>query len=198
MNPSILIVSTSTSSSSRSRTMAHYCENLLKDDGRQVNFLNLAHDGLSIDSLLADAGQLARVRNAFLEATHIIFAVPIYLFDVASPVKRLVESLSRAELGNRTVGFVCAAGSAHSFMSVMPFASALMLNFRCWIVPRFVYGTPDDFVDHRPVDALAARLSRLCTELLSIDPHLAAVSSGLPPPPNPNLGAPARGEGAQR
>jgi len=29
----------------------------------------------------------------------------------------------------------------------MPFANSLMLDFRCWIVPRFVYAIGDDFSD---------------------------------------------------
>jgi FMN reductase len=30
-------------------------------------------------------------------------------------------------------------------MSLMPFANSLMLDFRCVIVPRFVYSTYNDF-----------------------------------------------------
>jgi FMN reductase len=43
------------------------------------------------------------------------------------------------------VGFICSAGGQNSYMSVMSFASSLMLDFRTWIVPRFVYSVESDW-----------------------------------------------------
>jgi FMN reductase len=34
-------------------------------------------------------------------------------------------------------------------MSVMSFANSLMLDFRCVVVPRFVYATERDFADEQ-------------------------------------------------
>jgi len=40
---------------------------------------------------------------------------------------------------------MCVAGGRSSYMAVMNLANSLMLDFRCLIVPRFVYATGDDF-----------------------------------------------------
>ena len=48
---------------------------------------------------------------------------------------------------DKIVAFLCAAGGMGSYMSVMAYANSLMLDFRCVIVPRFVYATGDDFDD---------------------------------------------------
>ena len=50
---------------------------------------------------------------------------------------------------NKVVGFACAAGGRSSYMSVMGIANSLMLDFRCLIVPRFVFATGDDFASDR-------------------------------------------------
>ena len=53
---------------------------------------------------------------------------------------------------DKIVGFLCAAGGTTSYMSVMAYANSLMLDFRCVIIPRFVYATGnafDDDEDHR-------------------------------------------------
>jgi FMN reductase len=40
-------------------------------------------------------------------------------------------------MGNKVVGFLCAAGGKSSYMSVMRLANSLMLDFRCLIIPHF-------------------------------------------------------------
>jgi len=49
----------------------------------------------------------------------------------------------------KIVGFLCAAGGDSSYMAPMSFANSLMLDFRCLIIPRFVYATSEDFRDGR-------------------------------------------------
>jgi FMN reductase len=46
---------------------------------------------------------------------------------------------------DKIVGFLCAAGGEASYMSVMAYANSLMLDFRCVIVPRFVFATSEAF-----------------------------------------------------
>jgi FMN reductase len=94
------------------------------------------HRAVKICSELVDA---ARV---------IIVATPIYNFDVSAAVKNLVELTGDAWEG-KIVGFLCAAGGNSSYMSPMSFANSLMLDFRCLIIPRFVYATSEDFRDGR-------------------------------------------------
>jgi FMN reductase len=75
------------------------------------------------------------------------------------------------ELGGRswndkTVGIACATGSMVSYMSHMGLAASLMLDFRCVIVPRFVYATGDAFKDGKLADeAVQTRMAELCGSL---------------------------------
>jgi NAD(P)H-dependent FMN reductase len=91
----------------------------------------------------------------------IILATPIYNFDVNAAAKNLVE-LTGDAWENKVVGFLCAAGGASSYMSVMGLANSLMLDFRSVIIPRFVYATRHDFVDGLHLrDEVRARVHEL-------------------------------------
>jgi len=91
----------------------------------------------------------------------IIVATPIYNYDVNAAMKNLLE-LTGGEWENKIVGFLCAAGGASSYMSIMGLANSLMLDFRCLIIPRFVYATRTEFgPGPAPGDKLAPRIRQL-------------------------------------
>jgi NAD(P)H-dependent FMN reductase len=74
----------------------------------------------------------------------------------------------------KTVGLACAAGGKGSYMAPMTVANSLMLDFRCLIVPRFVYAIGEDFEgDGAPAEELAARVDALVDEVLRIGTALA-------------------------
>jgi len=81
-------------------------------------------------------------------AQGIIVAAPVYNFDINAAAKNLVELTGPAWTG-KVVGFLCAAGGPSSYMSVRAFANSLMLDFRCVVVPRFVYAMERDFADEQ-------------------------------------------------
>ena len=73
----------------------------------------------------------------------------------------------------KVVGLLAAAGGERSYMSLMPLANSLMLDFRCLIVPRLVYASDAAFdemeliaaeVRHRIAD-LASEMHRLSAAL---------------------------------
>jgi FMN reductase len=67
----------------------------------------------------------------------------------------------------KVVGFLCAAGGASSYMSVMAFANSLMLDFRTIIIPRFVYATGDAFDGDKLADKkVAQRVEDAAQELI--------------------------------
>lgn len=85
--------------------------------------------------------------SARISAARVVFlATPVYNFDANAAAKNLIELTGSAWEG-KIVGFLCAAGGRASFMSIMSLANSLMLDFRCIILPRFVYTTGDDFAD---------------------------------------------------
>ncbi len=56
-----------------------------------------------------------------------------------------------------------------SYMSHMGLANSLMLDFRCVVVPRFVYATGDAFRDGRLVDeGVQSRMAELGGSLLDL------------------------------
>ena len=64
--------------------------------------------------------------------------------------------------GQKPVGFLCAAGGQRSYMSPIGLANSLMFDFRCHILPRYVYATKDDFTaGHEPSAELVGRVRQL-------------------------------------
>ena len=89
----------------------------------------------------------ARKLDAAIEAAQgIIVAAPVYNYDVSASAKNMIE-LTGSSWEDKIVGFLCAAGGMSSYMSVMAYANSLMLDFRCVVIPRFVYATGDAFKD---------------------------------------------------
>ena len=68
---------------------------------------------------------------------------------------------------DKVVAFLCAAGGMSSYMSVMAFASSLMLDFRSVIIPRFVYATGDAFHGDKLTDnKVQKRIEHVVAELV--------------------------------
>ena len=94
------------------------------------------------------------------EARVIIAATPVYNYDACAALKNLVE-LTGDSWEDKVVGFLCAAGGSSSYMSVMSIANSLMLDFRCLIIPRFVYATRNDFDEQAPTEDIKGRVAML-------------------------------------
>jgi len=168
-----LVVSASLNPESNSRALALGGADALRAVGREVDWLDLrdqAAAGLPMCDG-ADAyghplldGLKARIKGA----EGILVAAPVYNYDLNAALKNLVE-LTGSAWEDQTVGFLCAAGGQASYMSVMGFANSLMLDFRCVIVPRFVYTTASDFDgDGKPVPAIAKRIDQLAAALVRL------------------------------
>src|SRR4051812_5395999 len=144
-SPNVLLLATSLDDESRSRVVARRAKELIESRGVPATFTDLRDYTLPFCGAEGcyDNADSKRLRALVEAATHIVFAVPVYNYDVNAAAKNVVELMGDAFAG-KTVAFVCAAGGHRSYMSVMPFANSLMLDFRCWIVPRFVYVTGAD------------------------------------------------------
>ena len=79
-------------------------------------------------------------------ADGLVISTPVYNYDANAAAKNFIELTGKA-WENKTVGFLCAAGGEKSYMSIMSLANSLMLDFRCIIIPRFVYGSGGVFND---------------------------------------------------
>ena len=111
---------------------------------------------------------MPRLTELIQRARGIIVATPIYNYDASAAVKNLFELTGRA-WEDKAVAFLCAAGGQSSYMSIMGLANNLMLDFRCLIVPRFVYSTRTAFAGDAVTDlAIVERIDRLVGELHSL------------------------------
>lgn len=175
MKPRFLVVSSSLHPGSRSRVLATTVQEMLQRQNVPVDFVDLRDWPLPLcdgESAYGDprVGELTKKVRA---ADCIIIGVPIYNYDVSASAKNLVEMVGGA-LENKVIGFLCAAGGDSSYMSVMSFASSLMLDFRCFILPRFVYATGEAFGPSGVRDAeIRSRLEQLAREALRVTTALA-------------------------
>jgi FMN reductase len=145
-----LVIATSLRPGSLSRIMAGALVADYTKLGASAELLDLREyplplcDGDAAYGHPALAGVSAKIRAARV----VLLAVPIYNYDANAAAKNLVELTGKA-WEDKIVGFLCAAGGDSSYMSVMGLANSLMLDFRCIILPRFVYATGEDFSKDR-------------------------------------------------
>jgi FMN reductase len=166
-----LVISTSLHPDSRSRILATEAMKELQQTEVPCQLIDLAaikplppcngHDCYN-DPLVGDlAGRIAG-------ASGILIAAPVYNYDVSASCKNLVE-LTGSAWNDRIVGLLCAAGGLGSYMSPMGLCSSLMLDFRCLILPRFVYATGDCFGGGRLHDKkVARRIEELVQQLVRV------------------------------
>ena len=165
-----LVISSSLRSSSRSRTLAEYLREYYESQQVSCAFLDLRAVNLPLCDGETAYGHpdVAKCAKLITEARVIIAATPVYNYDVCAALKNLVE-LTGDSWEDKVVGFLCAAGGASSYMSVMSLADSLMLDFRCLIIPRFVYATRNDFSDAKvPTEEVKGRIARLAQASLAI------------------------------
>ena len=169
-----LIISSSLNPKSRSRLLALIAFNKLKDMGVAVEWLDLADHPIPLcdgDSTYSNS-KVQELKGKVKNAKGVLLAVPIYNYDVNAAAKNLIE-LTGDAWNEKVVGFLCAAGGKGSYMSIMSLANSLMLDFRCLILPRFVYSVGEDFGEDEVTEStvkervmeLTKELDRLCVAL---------------------------------
>ena len=89
----------------------------------------------------------------------ILVSSPVYNYDLNAAAKNLMELTGSAWM-DKPVGF----------------ANSLMFDFRCLVVPRFVYGTKDDFTEaDEPGPEIRGRVEQLATAAVDLARALAWV-----------------------
>ena len=165
-----MVISSSLRSSSRSRILAECLREYYESQQVSCAFLDLRAVNLPLcdgDTAYSHP-DVAKCAKLIAEARVIIAATPVYNYDACAALKNLIE-LTGDSWEDKVVGFLCAAGGASSYMSLMSLANSLMLDFRCLIIPRFVYATRSDFSgDKVPTDEVKGRVARLAQASLAI------------------------------
>lgn len=168
--PKYLVVSTSGNPDSNSRRMGQAASDWLKKAKMDCEWLDISKLGLPLcdaDACYNDPAS-KDITAAIERADGIIVATPVYNYDVSAAAKNMLE-LTGSAWEDKVVAFLCAAGGMSSYMSVMSFANSLMLDFRCLIIPRFVYATGESFVGGKLTDAkIGKRIEQVTAELVRV------------------------------
>lgn len=162
-----LVISCSLSDTSHSRQMAQRLADLSNDAGDDSELLDLREWVLPFcdAGVSFDDSNVGRLSEKIAQAGTVTLAVPVYNFDVGGAARNLI-ALTGSSWNNQVVGFIGAAGGQRSYMALMPLANSLMLDFRCVIVPRFVYASRQSFDEGRLNDPkIDERLAQLAADL---------------------------------
>ena len=163
---SYLVISTSLRKGSRSKIMAKALSDTIND----VEFFDLQNNPLPMcdGDKCYDLPEVIDFREKVKNAKGIIMAIPIYNFNVSSGAKNIIE-LGGKMLYDKVFGFICAAGGKSSYMSVMSFANSLMIDYRCFIIPKFVFATKSDFNENQITNQdIKERINELSNDLIRI------------------------------
>ncbi len=172
-----MILSCSLSEASNSRTLARELHRAWNAGKVASELLDLRDFDLPLcDGENAYTHPAARrLTPKLTSADAVVFAVPIYNYDVNAAAKNVIE-LAGGQLQNKVAGFLCAAGGQKSYMSVMAIANSLMLDFRTVIVPRFVYAAGDDFREGEELsEAIRERIAGFGDEFQKLAQAVTAV-----------------------
>ncbi len=165
--PKYLVVSTSGNPDSNSRRMGQvaFAHLQTKVDCDWIDISEMDLPLCDADACYAVPG--AKKLSAAIEgADGILIAAPVYNYDVAAAAKNMIE-LTGSTWEDKVVGFLCAAGGPGSYMSVMAYANSLMLDFRCVIIPRFVFATGEAFDGGKIIDRkVNERIEQVADELI--------------------------------
>lgn len=165
-----LIISCSLKSESRSRILANTAKHNLEAAGEKVELIDLVDFSLPFcdaESCYGDANA-QKLSGLIKDAEGILLASPVYNYDMNAAAKNVIE-LTGQNWKDKVIGFLCAAGGYGSYMSVMSMANSLMLDFRCLILPKFVYATGEAFRGDEISDSnIVERLEELTQSLVKI------------------------------
>lgn len=158
----LLLISTSLNPTSRSRRLIEAARGAAEEDGRSTEVLDLRDYPLPLcDGTFSQESDVVQTLAAHIQAaSSVVLGLPVYNYSVNATAKNLVEHTGNA-WNDKIVGFVCAAGGRASAMAPMALATSLMLDFRCLVIPRFVYAARDDFDAEGPVEKVRERIQQL-------------------------------------
>jgi len=167
----ILILSCSLNPDSRSARLAVHASRAISAVDRAIDVLTV--DLRDLDLPMCDGASayehpaVGALAKQIKSADAVLLAVPIYNYDVNAAAKNAIE-LTGPAWTDKTIGLLCAAGGHGSYMSAMSLANSMMLDFRCLVVPRFVYAAGDT-AGEDPIDpAIATRIDELAGDMVRL------------------------------
>lgn len=149
----IAVLSTSLNKESKSRRLARAIADEIRALSAEVKFVDLQDNPLPLcdGSEAYGHANVAAISEVLSGAGLIVFAAPIYNWDVSASAKNVIELCGSAFEG-KTVAIACAAGGKSSFMAPMGLANSLMLDFRSHIMPKHLVAAEDAFLPEGGLD----------------------------------------------
>lgn len=171
----VLLISCSLNPESRSRVLAEAARTRFAELGEPVEFVDLRNVPLPFCDGATTYGDSNARRLAELgaQADAIVLAAPVYNFGVSAATKNLVELTGRSWSG-KVIGMLLAAGGRGSYMAGMGLANSLMLDFRCLVIPRYVYADGDAFLESTTSADTDRRIAELAQEVVRVSRALRA------------------------
>lgn len=166
----VTIIATSLNPKSKSQILARQMESHLIADGVECQLFDLRELNIEMCGSNESWGNadITKIAESVKQASHVVFAVPIYCYDVNSAAKNIIELTGRS-FTNKVISFLCSAGGGGSYMSVMSFANHMMLDFRSVIVPRFLYTQDGDWTEEGTLnDSVQERFELLIQDMRMI------------------------------
>jgi NAD(P)H-dependent FMN reductase len=175
-----LIISSSLRKGSRGKKLAEAMALCLQDKNSSFELLDLAEYDLPLcDGEKCYENPLVKVvTEKISRAQSLVFAFPVYNYAASAATKNLIE-LANDALYNKVVGFLVAAGGARSYMASLSLATSLMTEFRCLIVPKFVYVDQSEYHDiHSEIPKqLKERIQELASTISSLSSAWVKINS---------------------
>lgn len=177
---SMLILSTSLNPGSRSRVLANEARRIAQAKGLASELVDIAPLGLPLCDGASAYGHpaVAPLAAKVSAATGVLMCIPIYNYSIAASAKNVIELVGKAFTG-KVVGLAAAAGGGMAYTAPLQLANALMLDFRCVIVPRYVY-VPGKGIDASSISdpEIVTRLTGLVEDVAKMSAALAGISKG--------------------
>ncbi len=170
MTVSILVLSTSLNANSKSRLLAQSFQSELEASGASVDWLDLQEHELPFCGVEGawDNAEVKALRTRVEACDGILVASPIYNYDVNAAAKNFIEFTGGAWT-QKVVAMAVSAGGLRSGMAPLGFINSLMLDFRCIVLPRYVYAVDDAYDDSgQPSEATVERINDLSRELVRV------------------------------
>ena len=167
-----LIISCSLNKNSKSKVMAKYAYNAYPEDAKMIDLSALDIPFCDGDECYSSP-VVKELKEFIISAQSIVLASPVYNYDLNAAATNLIELTGKA-WSDKLVGFICAAGGKGSYMSPMSFMNSLMIDFRCIVIPRFVYADGSSFDKNNNLDdELKSRIHELVERSIVLSKKIA-------------------------
>tara|TARA_B100000427_G_scaffold155457_1_gene129232 strand:- start:13913 stop:14437 length:525 start_codon:yes stop_codon:yes gene_type:complete len=170
-----LIFSTTHHKQSKPDAIAKFLTNQLQNDTIKSHYIHVGDLNLPMcDGYECYKNEtVIKLQKEVNEANSFIICSPIYNYDLNAIAKNLIELCGQG-FRDKVIGLAVTAGGQKSYMAPLSFINSLLIDYRCIIVPRYVYATSEAFNEDNTIidETIQKRLTSLAESLITITQKL--------------------------